>query len=135
MHSPTITKLAGGPGLSWSSGMSGLRGIWSGVSNCLSIRRSSFAMLLAMLALALGAGWPQSASAIDLNGLVAPAAIDQPQINVIIRNAPGGNPIVGDVGDPLDPFNPNPTPSINFQAYLDTGASGILLSNNTALGW
>ncbi|MCC7085473.1 MAG: PEP-CTERM sorting domain-containing protein [Pirellulales bacterium] len=79
--------------------------------------------------------WAGSASAIDLDGISAPAAIDQPQINVLIRTAPGGNPIVGDVSDPLNPFNPDPVPSINFQAYLDTGASGILLSNNTALGW
>ncbi len=63
-----------------------------------------------------------AAFATDIAG-VQPAAIDQPQINASISLTPGGDPLVADFGG---------VTTSNIQAYYDTGASGILLSENTA---
>ncbi len=56
--------------------------------------------------------------------LVQPAAMDQPRINAMIRLDDGtGNPLP----DPLSYED-----FFNFEAFYDTGASGIMLSPNTA---
>jgi hypothetical protein len=73
------------------------------------------------ICVALDAG---ASRAVDFIDQSQPAAIDQPQINVILQNSPGGTPLQGKTYD--DSLNLVPT--INIQAYLDTGASGILLS-------
>jgi predicted aspartyl protease len=58
--------------------------------------------------------------ATDIDG-VQPAALDQPRINVLLRRAPNGPPLeVKDAG------------FVNIQAFLDTGASGVMLSPKTA---
>jgi hypothetical protein len=70
------------------------------------------------------AGWLLStAAASDLPG-VLPAALDQPRVNVALRRTPTGTPITVDLGGGLQTFN--------IQAFYDTGASGILLSEQTA---
>ncbi len=51
------------------------------------------------------------------------AALDQPRINAYLSLAPGGAPQIDSL------FGSD---SFNIQAYYDTGASGVLLSNNTA---
>src|SRR4051812_1159799 len=58
---------------------------------------------------------------------VQSASLDQPRINALLRLTPGGPPLIADLGG----FS-----SFNIEAYLDTGASGILVSNETgdALG-
>ena len=65
-----------------------------------------------------------TAFAIDIEG-VQPAALDQPRVNVHLRREAKGKPLAGksDVSG---------TVTINIQAFLDTGASGIMLSGNTA---
>jgi hypothetical protein len=55
----------------------------------------------------------------DIDG-VQPAAIDQPRVNVVIRRLAGGPALMGS-GDVF-----------NVEAFLDTGASSIDLSANTA---
>ncbi|HEX2971037.1 MAG TPA: autotransporter-associated beta strand repeat-containing protein [Tepidisphaeraceae bacterium] len=59
----------------------------------------------------------------DING-IQPAALDQPRINAYISFTPDGSPATYDVlgGDAF----------FNIQAFFDTGASGVLLSANTA---
>lgn len=61
----------------------------------------------------------------DVNG-VQPAALDQPQINVLFRRSPDGAPLVATdaLGDT----------SFTVQSFLDTGTSGILLSEETTAG-
>jgi hypothetical protein len=59
----------------------------------------------------------------DIDG-VQPASLDQPRVNVILRRKPAGQPLNaktadGEVGS-------------NIEAFLDTGASGVVLSENTA---
>src|SRR4030095_11199909 len=49
---------------------------------------------------------------------VQPAALDQPRINALLRR-PGSDPLSSDA-------------TFSIEAFLDTGASGILLSNETA---
>ncbi len=58
----------------------------------------------------------------DIDG-VQPAAMDQPRINLVIRRQPQGQPLIGKSteGD-----------TFNVEAFLDTGASSITLSTNTA---
>ncbi len=51
-----------------------------------------------------------------------PAALDQPQINAIFRTTPTGDPLGGT----------GPDDGIDVQAFLDTGTSGDLLSQETA---
>lgn len=65
---------------------------------------------------------PGIALATDIPG-VQFAALDQPRINAYLTRTPGGAPIVADI------FGYQ---TFNVQAYYDTGASGVLLSNNTA---
>jgi hypothetical protein len=62
----------------------------------------------------------QAAWAVDIEG-VLPAALDQPQTHMIVRQNLADIPIIGQdiLGDP----------SYDIQAYLDTGTSTILLSN------
>lgn len=80
---------------------------------------------------ALLAGWVLSvfslsgsaASAVDIDGVQA-AALDQPQICMLLRRTPTGDPLLADFG--IDGS------TISIQAYYDTGASGILLSRDTA---
>ena len=64
-----------------------------------------------------------AAATLDIHN-VQPAALDQPRINALLRR---GN------GDPLaaDLFGSS---TFNIEAFLDTGASGLLLSNETADG-
>src|SRR5689334_16079394 len=69
-----------------------------------------------------------SARATDIRGIM-PAALDQPQINAVVRMpVPAGSPL----NDPLYADFGGGTRSFNITAFLDTGASGVLLSNNTA---
>jgi autotransporter-associated beta strand protein len=67
--------------------------------------------------------WSLLASGIDI-GDVQPAALDQPQINVLLKRTANGQPLTYE-----DWFG---GPYFNITAYFDTGASGILLSTNTA---
>jgi hypothetical protein len=61
--------------------------------------------------------------ATDIEG-VLPGALDQPKINVLFRRAPAGDPLTtGSTTNPED---------FTVNAFLDTGASGHLLSNETA---
>jgi hypothetical protein len=56
---------------------------------------------------------------------VQPAALDQPRVNALLRRAPTGDPLSGvDIifGDTI----------FNIQAFYDTGASGVVLSDATA---
>ena len=71
--------------------------------------------------------------AVDFAGIAQNGAIDQPQVYMLLRTTPSGTPIVGQTTDPNDPFGT--VPSIGIQAYLDTGASGILISTPTAQAW
>lgn len=65
--------------------------------------------------------WPLgSAAGEDIEG-VQPAALDQPRINLIARRQPGG-PVLMAGGQT----------AFNVEAFLDTGASGIMLSSHTA---
>jgi hypothetical protein len=58
---------------------------------------------------------------IDISGTQA-AALDQPQIHVIFRDSPNGNPLGGD----------SPNDGLDVAAFLDTGTSGTLLSQESA---
>src|SRR4051812_41707756 len=59
---------------------------------------------------------------------VLPAALDQPRINAIIRPTPTSDPYIYD--DASDPNTSTPPKAFNIDPYLDTGASGILLSGD-----
>ena len=65
-------------------------------------------------------------STFDVNG-VQPAALDQPQVNVLFRRSANGPALVA-----TDPFTGDT--SFDVQAFLDTGTSGILLSAETTAG-
>jgi hypothetical protein len=85
---------------------------------------------------------PIAARAVDLTGLVQSAAIDQPQINMLVRNVVNGVAQTPQVGETLDigfDNQGNPiiveTQTVNITAYLDTGSSGILISSDTASTW
>lgn len=73
-------------------------------------------------------GWlllaPDTGWCVDIIG-VQNAALDQPQINALLRPGGGGDPLTA---DPLDPFG------FSIQGFLDTGASGVLLSKETVDG-
>jgi len=90
----------------------------------------------AIAALLTTATQPEGLRAVELVDVAQPASIDQPQINVIMRNmvsgAPGP-PLVGATTDPNDPFSTVPT--LTLQAYLDTGASGMLISSASGTAW
>jgi hypothetical protein len=62
------------------------------------------------------------ALAIDIEG-VQPAALDQPRVNIHLRRTVNGDPLTAKAEGEK---------TINIQAFLDTGASGILLSGKTA---
>ena len=62
------------------------------------------------------------ALAVDISGPQA-AALDQPRVNALVRRTATGTPLSADLG-----FGR----SFNIEAFYDTGASGILLSNSTA---
>jgi hypothetical protein len=97
--------------------------------------RAGIAILATAIAVFL-AIQPGRTCAVELVDVAQPAAIDQPQINVIMRNqvsnAPGP-PLVGATTDPMNPFATVPT--LTLQAYLDTGSSGTLISVPTAQAW
>src|SRR2546421_6292827 len=57
---------------------------------------------------------------------VQPAALDQPQIHALFRRDLNSDPLMADDG-----FG---NTSFDVQAYLDTGTSGLLLSQETAQG-
>jgi hypothetical protein len=85
---------------------------------------------------------PKSASAIDLVGLTQPAAVDQPQINMLVRNVVNGVAGAPQVGSTLDiGFDNQGNPiivtntTVNITAYLDTGSSTMLISHDTADTW
>ncbi|MCY2952081.1 MAG: pepsin/retropepsin-like aspartic protease family protein [Planctomycetota bacterium] len=75
-----------------------------------------------------------SLHAFDIEG-VQPAALDQPRINVMLRRNPAQQPLAGkpapDIMDLLEPKT-KPKKAYNIQAFLDTGASGIVISSATA---
>ncbi len=76
----------------------------------------------AVLAIYLALFCAIAAFADDIDG-VQPAALDQPRINLVIRRRPNGPPLMSKTtgGD-----------AFNVEAFLDTGASSITLSANTA---
>lgn len=61
----------------------------------------------------------------DVSG-VQPAALDQPRVHVLLRRSPGGDPLIADDGFGDTTFD--------IQAFLDTGTSGTLLSQETSSG-
>ncbi|HEV2293537.1 MAG TPA: hypothetical protein VGR35_06750 [Tepidisphaeraceae bacterium] len=63
---------------------------------------------------------PSVLFATNIDG-VQPAALDQPRINMLLRRAPNGPPLEVEGSG-----------FVNIQAFLDTGASGVLLSTKTA---
>jgi hypothetical protein len=63
-----------------------------------------------------------TAFATEIEG-VQPAALDQPRVNACVERDPHGKALVAGKGGEQ---------TINFQAFLDTGASGVLLSQQTA---
>jgi len=65
---------------------------------------------------------PLAASAEDIQG-VQPAAIDQPRINLVLSRRPNG---------PALSTKPGPDENSNIEAFLDTGASSVAISLNTA---
>ncbi len=79
-------------------------------------------LLVLTLWLALGV----DTHATDFVDAVQPAALAQPMINVALSTSNGG-PLLQ--GTTISPFDLSTTQTINLQAYFDTGASGILLSN------
>src|SRR5687767_8652289 len=62
--------------------------------------------------------------ATDIEG-VQPASLDQPRVNVLLRRDPAGKPLVTTGADAAGKV-------FNVEAFLDTGASGFVLSANTA---
>src|SRR3954471_13941067 len=60
-------------------------------------------------------------STYDIQGVQA-ASLDQPQVYAIFRNSPTGNPLGGT----------GPDDGYAVKAFLDTGASGVLLSQEAA---
>ncbi len=81
------------------------------------------------LALLAAACWPVVATATDIDG-VQPAAFDQPRINVIILPAGSDTPYIYD-GINWEDLSTTKAFHID-DAYFDTGASGVLLSEDTA---
>lgn len=61
-----------------------------------------------------------AALAIDIEG-VQPASLDQPRVHIHLRRDPKGQPL-----------STKAEKAINIQAFLDTGASGVMLSTTTA---
>lgn len=88
-------------------------------------RKTGLRMLL-MAAVAAALGRPAQATILDG---IQPAALDQPQINMIVYPQGQNVPQIGLTQDPLTGADVS---FFNVQAYLDTGASGILISSSTA---
>lgn len=64
----------------------------------------------------------QPVYALDIPG-VQPIAFDQPRVNLLLRRDPSGPPLEGDfLGETI----------FNIEAFYDTGASGLILSDQTA---
>ena len=82
------------------------------------LRARTALFLWAAVALGASAG---AARATDVVGAQS-AALDQPRINAYVARVPG-DPLTADFGG---------VQTFNIQAFFDTGASGILLSSNTA---
>src|SRR6478736_4351622 len=72
---------------------------------------------------------PGRLCAVELFDVARLAAMDQPQINLLLRTYPSDTVIQGAT---IDPFTGDRVPTITIPAYLDTGASGILLSTSVA---
>jgi hypothetical protein len=81
---------------------------------------STLVYVLALLALLLTPVRPTNA--VEIEG-VQPAALDQPRVNMCVRRDAKGKPLAANFG--IDETS-------NIQAFLDTGASGVLLSGKTA---
>src|SRR5688500_12589699 len=60
---------------------------------------------------------------IDIEG-VQPAALDQPRVHALLRRTATGEPLTAEA----PPFGT----TFNIEVYYDTGASGVLISNETA---
>jgi hypothetical protein len=97
--------------------------------------RTGIAFLSAGVALLTAVVQPDRLCAVELVNGAQPAAIDQPQINVIMRNQVSGAPGVPLVGQTIDPNTFENVPTLTLQAYLDTGASGTLISVPSAQTW
>src|ERR1700722_12731229 len=67
-------------------------------------------------------GATTTARAEDIDG-VQPAAVDQPRVNLVLRRAPKG---------PVLSTKPNADGTFNIEAFLDPGASSVVLSPSTA---
>lgn len=79
-------------------------------------------VLLALCFLSAFLSRAPAALAIDIEGAQA-VSIDQPRVYVALRWTPTGSPLTGYYES---------YPTFNIQAFLDTGASGILLSKSTS---
>ena len=79
-----------------------------------------------VLVAAIGCGlvWPRAALAIDIVG-TQNAALSQPMVHGLLQRPGDSKPLTG-----TDPFFEIST--FDITAYLDTGASGILISSGTA---
>jgi hypothetical protein len=87
-------------------------------------RKYSIAVASAGVGLLCAPAW-----ATDIFG-VLPAALDQPRVYAVIRPGTGANPYVY---EDYDPFTNQTTKGFNIDpAYLDTGASGVLLSGDVS---
>jgi hypothetical protein len=94
-------------------------------------------LLVALAAVVGPAAWLR---ATDIDGVQA-AALDQPRVNVLMRRQPQEKPLSAKAhGGLLEGLlggggaGGGDVETFNVQAFLDTGASGILLSSNTADG-
>jgi len=74
-------------------------------------------------AVAVTCSYPSCAAATDLFG-TQPFALDQPRINALLRRGAAEAPLTGTdvLGDEV----------FNIEAFYDTGASGVILSESTA---
>ena len=86
--------------------------------------QKGFAMLNRLVVLCVAFA-PCAAFATDIDG-VQPAALDQPRINMLLRREPKGAALAVSAKELKD------MPLSNIEAFLDTGASGVLLSPKTA---
>jgi hypothetical protein len=68
-------------------------------------------------------GWAPVASGTDISGVLS-GALDQPQVNLILRPSATDDPWIYD-----DVFGGK---GFNITAYLDTGASGVLIAGDSA---
>ncbi len=85
------------------------------------------------LAICAGLAFAASAQATDFVGAVQPAALAQPMINIALSTSDSG-PLLTSTTIDFDLATGQIVEKtiFNLQAYLDTGASGILLSTTTA---